>query len=77
MMSIALNGQYGARSTTRDYNQRDGTVMYVAQPIEDETGNLIGIISVGKPVANVLPYLDDTRNRMLITALLMVLLPLY
>ncbi|MGP9690938.1 two-component system sensor histidine kinase CreC [Psychrobacter sp. AOP30-A2-5] len=68
---LTLNGQYGARSTTRDYNQRDGTVMYVAQPIEDDTGNLIGIISVGKPVASVLPYLDDTRNRMLITALLM------
>ena len=68
---LTLNGQYGARSTTLDHNQRDGTVMYVAQPIKDETGNLIGIISVGKPVASVLPYLDDTRNRMLITALLM------
>lgn len=68
---LTLNGQYGARSTTLDHNQRDGTVMYVAQPIEDDTGNLIGIISVGKPVASVLPYLDDTRNRMLITALLM------
>ncbi|WP_296239886.1 MULTISPECIES: two-component system sensor histidine kinase CreC [unclassified Psychrobacter] len=68
---LTLNGQYGARSTTLDHNQRDGTVMYVAQPIEDDTGNLIGIISVGKPVASVLSYLDDTRNRMLITALLM------
>ncbi|WP_201538880.1 two-component system sensor histidine kinase CreC [Psychrobacter sp. 1044] len=68
---LTLNGQYGARSTTLDHNQRDGTVMYVAQPVKDETGNLIGIISVGKPVASVLPYLDDTRNRMLITALLM------
>ena len=68
---LTLNDQYGARSTTLDHNQRDGTVMYVAQPIKDETGNLIGIISVGKPVASVLPYLDDTRNRMLITALLM------
>lgn len=68
---LTLNGQYGARSTTRDYNQRDGTIMYVAQPIKDDTGNLIGIVSVGKPVASVLPYLDNTRNRMLITALLM------
>ena len=68
---LTLNGQYGARSTTLDHNQRDGTVMYVAQPIKDNADNLIGIISVGKPVASVLPYLDDTRNRMLITALLM------
>ncbi|WP_201501568.1 two-component system sensor histidine kinase CreC [Psychrobacter cibarius] len=68
---LTLNGQYGARSTTLDHNQRDGTVMYVAQPIKDNADNLIGIISVGKPVASVLPYLDDTRNRMLIPALLM------
>ena len=68
---LTLNGQYGTRSTTRDHNQRDGTVMYVAQPIKDDAGNLIGIVSIGKPVASVLPYLDNTRNRMLITALLM------
>ena len=68
---LTLNGQYGARSTTRDHNQRDGTVMYVAQPIKDDAGNLIGIVSIGKPVASVLPYLDNTRDRMLITALLM------
>ena len=67
---LTLKGQYGARSTTRDHNQRDGTVMYVAQPIKDDTGNVIGIVSVGKPVASVLPYLDNTRKRMLITALL-------
>ncbi|MBE0405453.1 two-component system sensor histidine kinase CreC [Psychrobacter sp. AOP22-C1-22] len=68
---LTLKGQYGARSTTRDYNQRDGTIMYVAQPIKDETGHLIGVVSVGKPIASVLPYLDNTRNRMLITALFM------
>ncbi|MBH0095960.1 two-component system sensor histidine kinase CreC [Psychrobacter sp. NZS113] len=68
---LTLQGQYGARSTTRDHHQRDGTIMYVAQPIKDAAGNLIGIVSVGKPVASVLPYLDDTRNRMLITALFM------
>ena len=67
---LTLKGQYGARSTLRDYQQRDGSVMYVAQPIKDNTGDIIGVVSVGKPVASVLPYLDDTRNRMLITALL-------
>ncbi|MBF2718473.1 two-component system sensor histidine kinase CreC [Psychrobacter sp. NG254] len=67
---LTLKGQYGARSTLRDYQQRDGSVMYVAQPIKDNAGDIIGVVSVGKPVASVLPYLDDTRNRMLITALL-------
>ena len=73
---LTLKGQYGARSTTRDHNQRDGTVMYVAQPIKDETGNIIGVVSVGKPVASVLPYLDNTRRRMLITALLISIVAL-
>lgn len=68
---LTLNGQYGARSTTQNRNQRDGTIMYVAQPIKDDRGELIGVVSVGKPVASVLPYLDNTRNRMFITALLM------
>ncbi|MGP5210160.1 two-component system sensor histidine kinase CreC [Psychrobacter alimentarius] len=68
---LTLNGQYGARSTTQNYNQRDGTIMYVAQPIKNARGELIGVVSVGKPIASVLPYLDNTRNRMFITALLM------
>ena len=67
---LTLRGQYGARSTLRDGQQRDGSVMYVAQPIKNMSGDIIGVVSVGKPVASVLPYLDDTRNRMLITALL-------
>ena len=73
---LTLKGQYGARSTTRDHNQRDGTVMYVAQPIKDEASNIIGVVSVGKPVASVLPYLDNTRRRMLITALLISIVAL-
>ncbi len=68
---LTLNGQYGARSTTQNHNQRDGTIMYVAQPIKNDKGEIIGVVSVGKPVASVLPYLDNTRNRMFITALLM------
>lgn len=67
---LTLKGQYGARSTVRDRRQLNSSVMYVAQPIKDASGNLIGVISVGKPVASVLPYLDNTRQRMLITALL-------
>ena len=66
---LTLRGQYGARSTLRDHQRRDGSVMYVAQPIKNAAGDIIGVVSVGKPVASVLPYLDDTRNRMLITAL--------
>ena len=67
---LTLKGQYGARSTVRDSRQLNSSIMYVAQPIKDASGNIIGVVSVGKPVVSVLPYLDNTRQRMLITALL-------
>ena len=73
---LTLKGQYGARSTLRDYQQYGGSVMYVAQPIKNGSGEVIGVVSVGKPVASVLPYLEDTRNRMLITALLISIVAL-
>lgn len=67
---LTLKGLYGVRSTPDINSTRGSSIMYVAQPIKDEIGNLIGVVSVGKPVDSVLPYLDNTRNRMLITALL-------
>ncbi len=67
---LTLRGQYGARSTISNNSSRDSSIMYVAQPIKGISGDIIGVVSVGKPVASVLPYLDNTRRRMLITALL-------
>ena len=52
---LTLKGQYGARSTAQNDSQLNNPVMYVAQPIKDQTGNLIGVVSVGKPVASILP----------------------
>lgn len=67
---LTLQGQYGARSTPDINSERASSIMYVAQPIEDALGNLIGVVSVGKPIDSVLPYLDNTRRQMLITMLL-------
>lgn len=67
---LTLKGQYGARSTISKDSGHNTSIMYVAQPIRDELGEIIGVVSVGKPVASILPYLNDTRQRMLITTLL-------
>ncbi len=67
---LTLNGQYGARSTPDANSKRDSSIMYVAQPIKNNLGQLIGVVSVGKPVDSVMPYLDNTRQRMLVTTLL-------
>lgn len=73
---LTLRGQYGARSTPDTNSIRDSSIMYVAQPIKDDSGRLIGVVSVGKPVDSVLPYLDNTRQRMLITTLLISMVSL-
>lgn len=73
---LTLLGQYGARSTPDINSKRDSSIMYVAQPINDATGQLIGVVSVGKPVDSVMPYLDNTRRRMLITMLLISIVAL-
>lgn len=67
---LTLKGSYSARNTVKDNYQQDSAMMYVAQPITDSVGKSIGVVSVGKPVASVLPYLDNTRQRMLFAALL-------
>lgn len=68
---LTLNGQYGARSTAQRPGDSTSSVMYVAQPITADNGELIGVVSVGKPVSTIVPYLDATRSRML-TALLVI-----
>ena len=73
---LTLQGQYGARSTTDDSSQRDSSIMYVAQPIKDNAGTLIGVVSIGKPIDSVLPYLDNTRRRMLWTVLVISMVAL-
>ncbi|WP_300475050.1 two-component system sensor histidine kinase CreC [uncultured Psychrobacter sp.] len=73
---LTLRGQYGARSTPDTNSTSGSSIMYVAQPIKDDLGHLIGVVSVGKPVDSVLPYLDNTRQRMLITTLLISIVSL-
>lgn len=68
---LSMRGKYGARITAQRPGDSTSSVMYVAQPILDEEGVLLGIVSVGKPVATIVPYLDTTRSRMF-TALLVI-----
>ncbi|WP_230656992.1 two-component system sensor histidine kinase CreC [Psychrobacter sp. I-STPA10] len=73
---LTLNGQYGARTTRKDPEDSATSMMYVAQPIKNNNGHIIGVVSVGKPMATILPYLDATRQRMLTTCLFISLLAL-
>ena len=55
-----LRGEYGARSS----HGADGSTMYVAAPIRDETGRLLGVVSLGKPSADILPYQAETQHKL-------------
>ncbi len=73
---LTLQGKYGSRSTKSDPNDATTSVMYVASPIVATDGQLMGVVSVGKPVATLMPYIKANEADMLqillsITALLL------
>lgn len=76
---LTLQGKYGARTTRSNKDDQSTSVMYVAQPIyapNSANQEIIGVVSVGKPTATVLPYLDATRQRMLSTSLFISIITL-
>lgn len=75
-----LRGEYGARATRDDPDDEFSTVYYVAAPIHrpghrqgSRPGELLGVVSVGKPSRTLLPYLEAAEFRIGATAILLVL----
>lgn len=60
-----LQGQYGARSTRAIADRPDTSTMYVAAPILNQ-GQLIGVVSVGKPTSSYRPFVEAARRNLLI-----------
>lgn len=61
---LTLRGAYGARSTPVDANNPQSTVMYVAAPVR-ENGNIVGVLSVGKPNSAMDPVIRRSEHRIL------------
>lgn len=57
-----LRGEYGARQSREDPYDPTTTVMHVAAPIFWQ-GELIGVLSLAKPMASVAPYADSAARR--------------
>ena len=71
-VSRTLAGQYGAR-TTRDVPTDPTTsVMYVAAPIRWQ-GDIVGVVTLGKPVRSFAPLLASARWNMLYAGLMFAL----
>ena len=60
-----LRGEYGARSSVEDPKDPDSTVMHVAAPIRDG-GRIIGALTVSRPNNKLEPYIERSRQRILV-----------
>jgi two-component system sensor histidine kinase CreC len=60
-VSLTLGGGYGARTTRVDPAREISSIMFVAAPITRD-GGIIGVASVSKPVASVLPFREQTQR---------------
>lgn len=57
---LTLRGKYGARSTDIGGH----SVMYVASPIVSD-GQIIGVVSVGKPTQTLIPYINKSTDEII------------
>jgi len=62
---LTLRGQYGARATRSVPDDEASSVMYVAAPVRDGE-RVIGVVSVGKPLATVQQFIDRARRRIFV-----------
>ena len=67
-----LRGEYGARSSDDNVHPGSST-MYVAAPIKNAAGELIGVVSLGKPSADILPYQNQAQQQLRHTGILYLL----
>lgn len=66
---LTLNGQYGARASYEVDGDPDSFHFYVAAPIVVD-GEIIGAVSVGKPVSSVAPFMKQARVRLIASGLI-------
>ena len=57
-----LRGEYGARSTRSDPDDDSSSVMYVAAPLEDDDGRIIGVLTVSKPNRTIEPFIQRSEG---------------
>lgn len=66
---LALAGEYGARASYEDGWSPDRLHFYVAAPIQ-VNGEIIGAVTVGKPVSSISPFMEQARVRLIVSALI-------
>lgn len=64
-VALTLRGEYGARATREVQADDRSSIMYVAAPVRHE-GQVIGVLTVAKPVATVQPFIDRAERKILV-----------
>ncbi len=71
---LALKGEYGARTTPDVAGEADSSVMYVGAPVRKPPGaEIIGVVTVGKPVQSFGQFVSAAREKTLYVGLVSVL----
>ncbi|KEY59286.1 two-component system sensor histidine kinase CreC [Serratia sp. DD3] len=68
---LTLRGQYGARSTRAIADDENSSVMYVAAPVIEQ-GQIIGVLSVGKPNSAMVPVIRRSERRILLAGAMLL-----
>jgi two-component system sensor histidine kinase CreC len=68
---LTLKGTYGARATLQDKNDPESLMFFVAAPVT-VNGEIRGVLSVGKPVRSILPFMRKAKSRLIATGLTVV-----
>jgi two-component system, OmpR family, sensor histidine kinase CreC len=62
---LTLRGKYGARSSRSDPGDEASTVMHVAAPIRDDSGRIVGVLTVAKPNQAIAPFIERSQQAVL------------
>ncbi|MCG8636713.1 MAG: two-component system sensor histidine kinase CreC [Desulfobacterales bacterium] len=72
---LTLRGEYGARSSKDDPQRLSMSTLYVAAPIM-VNGSVQGVLSIGKPTANINDFISFAKSQILKRSLMAALLAL-
>ena len=72
-VALTLRGEYGARATREVHTDASTSVMYVAAPVMHQQ-NIIGVLTVAKPISTVQDFIDRAERKVLLSGLLMLAL---
>ena len=73
---LTLRGEYGARATRMVPADDRSSVMFVAAPIRNKDGRVIGVVSVAKPQASVEAFIGRSERRIFWAGALLLALSL-